>query len=57
MIICRKRKTREKYEANVRKKAKRAAARDHAEEINSNSLVTNFVDFQDQLAARANSVK
>jgi hypothetical protein len=57
MIICRKRKTREKYEANVRKKAKRACARDHAEEIIANSLVTNVVDFQDQLAARANSVK
>lgn len=57
MIFCRKRKAREKYADNVRKKAKRAAARDHAEEINSNSLVTNVVDFEDQLAARANSVK
>jgi hypothetical protein len=31
--------------------------RDHAEEINTNSLVIDVVDFQDQLAARANSVK
>jgi hypothetical protein len=57
MIFTRKRKTREKYEDNVRKKAKRAALRDHAEEINSNCLVTNVIDFQDQLAARANSMK
>jgi hypothetical protein len=57
MIICRKRKARDKYTANVRKKAKKAAMRDHAEEINTNSLVIDVVDFEDQLAARANSVK
>jgi hypothetical protein len=41
MKACRKRKAREKYEANVRKKAKKAALRDYAEEINHNSLVNN----------------
>jgi hypothetical protein len=57
MLNTRKRKSREKYETNVRKKAKKAALRDHAEEINSNSLVTDVGAFQAQLAARENSVK
>jgi hypothetical protein len=57
MLRCRKRQAHEKYENNVRKKAKKAALRDHAEEINCNSLVTDVVAFQAQLAARENSLK
>jgi hypothetical protein len=57
MLISRKRKAREKYENNVRKKAKKAALRDHAEEINCHSLVTDVGAFQTQLAARDNSMK
>jgi hypothetical protein len=56
MLSSRKRKAREKYENNVRKKAKKAAC-DHAEEINCNSLVTDVGAFQTQLAARENSLK
>jgi len=57
MKACRKRKATEKYEANVRKKAKKAALRDYAEEINSNSLVNDVESFKIQLAARGNSAK
>jgi hypothetical protein len=57
MKACRKRKATEKYDANVRKKAKKAALRDYAEEINSNSLVNDVGSFQVQLAARGNSAK
>ena len=57
MMKFRKRKALEKYDTNVRKKAKRAALRDYAEEINSNSLVNDVEAFEAQLAARGNSVK
>ena len=57
MTACRKRKAREKYNANVRKKAKKAALRDYAEEINSNSLVNDEASLNIQLAARGNSAK
>jgi len=57
MNLCRKRKAKEKYDSNVRKKAKKAALRDHAEEINSNSLVNDVGAFKTQLAARGNSAK
>ncbi len=57
MKACRKRKATEKYDTNVRKKAKKAALRDYAEEINSNSLVNDVGAFQVQLAARGNSGK
>jgi hypothetical protein len=51
----RKRKATAKYEANVRKKAKKAAARDHAEEILGTSLVTSVRELEVQLAARVSS--
>jgi hypothetical protein len=51
----RKRKAAERYASNVRKKAKHAAKRDHAEEILSTSLVTSVTDLDVQLRARANS--
>ena len=57
MNLCRKRKAKEKYDTNVRKKAKKAALRDYAEEINSNSLVNDVGAFKTQLAARGNSAK
>jgi hypothetical protein len=57
MVQTRKRKAREKYELNVRKKAKKAALRDHAEEIAFSSLVNNHDTFQTQLAARGHSSK
>jgi hypothetical protein len=57
MNLCRKRKAEEKYDTNVRKKAKKAALRDYAEEINSNSLVNDVGAFKTQLAARGNSAK
>ena len=57
MKACRKRKATEKYNANVRKKAKKAALRDYAEEINSNSLVNDEGSLNIQLAARGNSAK
>ncbi len=41
----------------MRKKAKKAPLRDHAEEINCNSLVTDVVEFQTQLAEREKSPK
>jgi hypothetical protein len=57
MIATRKRKGIAKYEANVRKKAKKAALRDHAEEIAVNSLVNDAESFKTQLLARAKSSK
>jgi hypothetical protein len=57
MIATRKRKARDKYEMNVRKKAKKAALRDHAEEIAFTSLVNDHSTFQTQLLARGNSSK
>ncbi len=47
----------EKYNTNVRKKAKKAALMDYAEEINSNSLVNDVDAFKSQLASRGNSVR
>ncbi len=44
-------------QANVRKKAKKAALRDHAEEIAVNSLVNDAESFKTQLLARAKSSK
>ena len=57
MKACRKRKATEKYNANVRKKAKKAAMRDYAEEINASSLVNDAGAFEVQLTARGNSAK
>jgi hypothetical protein len=52
----RKRKAAERYASNVRKKAKHAAKRDHAEEILlCTSLVTCVTDLDVQLWARPNS--
>ena len=52
--VVRKRKAEERTAANVRKKAKQAAVRDHAETILlvSTSLVTSLADFEIQLQAR-----
>ena len=50
--VVRKRKAAERYAQNVRKKAKHAAKRDHAETILSTSLVTSFPDLEVQLHAR-----
>jgi hypothetical protein len=57
MNACRKRKARERYDVNVRKKGKKAALRDHAEEVAYTSLVDNMEAFKIQLLARGNSVK
>ena len=57
MIESRKRKAREKYNTNVRKKAKKAALMDYAAEINANSLVNDVDAFKTQLASRDNSVR
>ena len=57
MIATRKRKGIEKYEANVRKKAKKAALQDYAEEIAVNSLVNELESFKTQLLARGKSSK
>ncbi len=51
--VVRKRKTAERYAQNVRKKAKHAAKRDHAETILSTSLVTSIPDLEIQLQARS----
>ena len=48
----RKRKAEERTAANVRKKAKQAAVRDHAETILSTSLVTSLTELEIQLQAR-----
>jgi hypothetical protein len=57
MIESRKRKAREKYNTNVRKKAKKAALMDYAAEINANSLVNDVDAFKTQLVSRDNSVR
>jgi hypothetical protein len=57
MIATRKRKGIEKYEANVRKKAKKAALQDYAEEVAVNSMVNDLESFKTQLLARGNSSK
>ncbi len=49
----RKRKAAECYAQNVKKKAKHAAKRDHAETILSTSLITNIPDLETQLLARS----
>ncbi len=51
----RKRKAVARYADNVRKKAKHAAKRDHAEEILCTSLVTSVAELETQFLARANS--
>ena len=51
----RKRKGEERYANNVRKKAKHAAKRDHAETILGTSLVTTVAALDVQLQARSNS--
>jgi hypothetical protein len=53
--IVRKRKAAQRYDDNVRKKAKHAAKRDHVETILSTSLVTSIPDLELQLRARVNS--
>ena len=54
-VVVRKRKAAERYNDNVRKKAKNAAKRDHAETILCTSLVTSIPELEDQLRARLNS--
>ena len=51
----RKQKTEARFEDNIRKKAKRAAIRDHAETILHTSLVTSIAELNTQLQARCNS--
>ncbi len=51
----RKRKAAERYAENVRKKAKHAAKRDHAEEILCTAFVTSVAELETQLLARSNS--
>jgi hypothetical protein len=51
----RKRKAAERYAENVRKKAKHAAKRDHAEEILCTALVTSVAELETQMLARSNS--
>ena len=47
-VVVRKRKAVERYNENVRKKAKNAAKRDHAETILCTSLVTSIPELEDQ---------
>jgi hypothetical protein len=54
-VTARKRKACEKYDNNVRKKAKRAALTDYAEEVCATSMVTTLQALQIQLAAHAGS--
>jgi hypothetical protein len=54
---CRKRKAKDKYDNNVRKKAKRAELRDYAEELCATSMVTTLEAFDIQLAAHGTSKK
>jgi hypothetical protein len=56
-VISRKRKACEKYNTNVRKKAKRAELRDYAEELCATSMVTMIQALQIQLNAHACSKK
>ena len=51
----RKQKADERYAANVRKKSKQAAIRDHAETIKITSLVTSIAELEVQLTARASA--
>ncbi len=51
-IVTRKRKAEERTAFNMRKKAKQAAVRDHAETILSSSLVTSLAELEIQLQAR-----
>jgi hypothetical protein len=53
--VVRKRKTAERYEANLKKQKRKAALRDHAEEILSTSVVTSIAALEIQLQARPNS--
>jgi hypothetical protein len=50
--VVRKRKAAERTAANVQKKTKQAAVRDHAETILSSSLVTSLAELEIQLQAR-----
>jgi hypothetical protein len=54
-VTNRKRKTTEKFDANVAKQAKIAANRDKAEETATNSLCTDLHDLKHQLRSRDNS--
>jgi hypothetical protein len=54
-VEVRKQKAQTRYEDNIRKKAKRAAIRDHAETILHTSLVTSIAEFETQLKARSTS--
>jgi hypothetical protein len=54
-VVVRKRKAQERYEANVRKKSKQAAVRDHADTILCTSLATSVADLDVQLQARCSS--
>jgi hypothetical protein len=54
-VIVRKRKAQERYDANVRKKSKQAAVRDHAETILCTSLASSVADLDVQLQARCSS--
>ena len=54
-MAVRKQKAQTRYEDNIRKKAKRAAIRDHAETILHTSLVTSIAEFETQMQARSTS--
>ena len=54
-VEVRKKKADTRYEDNIRKKAKRAAIRDHAETILHTSLVTSIAELETQLQARCTS--
>ncbi len=54
-VEVRKQKADKRYEDNIRKKAKRAAIRDHAETILHTSLVTSIAELDTQLQARCTS--
>ena len=54
-VEVRKKKADTRYEDNIRKKAKRAAIRDHAETILHTSLVTSISELETQLQARCTS--
>ena len=54
-VEVRKKKADTRYEDNIRKKAKRAAIRDHAETILHTSLVTSIDELETQLQARCTS--
>jgi hypothetical protein len=54
-VVVRKRKAANRYNENVRKKAKNAAKRDHAETILCSSLVTSLSQLDTELRARSHS--